>query len=142
MNAIVCTTPRRVEFGDCDPARIVYYPNYFAWCDQGTHALFAQAGLSTLELADKLGVHIPIVDAHLEFRTPARWGDEIETRSEVTRWGSRSLTVSHRISHVASGDVIAEGFEARVCVRNDPQSEQIGACEVPDAVRQAFGVGD
>jgi len=129
-----------VEFGDCDPARIVYYPNYFAWCDQGTHALFEQAGLSTRELADRLGVHVPIVDAHLEFRAPARWGDDIEIRSEVTRWGSRSLTVSHRISHKASGEVIAEGFEARVCVRNDPESDQIRACEVPLGVREAFGL--
>lgn len=140
MSAIVCVTARQVEFGDCDPARIVYYPNYFSWCDQNTHALFAQAGLSTRELADQLHVHVPIVDAHLEFRNPARWGDAIEVHSEVTRWGSRSLTVSHRISHAGTGEVIAEGYEARVCVRNDPEADKIGACEVPEALRQAFGV--
>jgi len=22
-----------VEFGDCDPAQIVFYPNYFRWMD-------------------------------------------------------------------------------------------------------------
>ena len=140
MTTQVCTRSRQVGFGDCDPARIVFYPNYFKWCDENTHALFEQAGLSTLELADRMDVHVPIVDAHLEFRTPAKWGDDIEVRSEVTRWGSRSLTVSHRISHAGSGAVIAEGHEARVCVRTDPETGKIGACEVPAELRDAFGV--
>ncbi len=139
MSAPVCKVTRRVQFGDCDPARIVYYPNYFKWIDEGTHALFKQVGLSTQELADRLGVHVPIVDAHLEFRAPAKWNDDIEIRSEVTRWGSKSLTVSHRISHTG-GDVVAEGHEARVCVRTDPDSGKIAACEVPGELRAAFGV--
>ena len=27
------TTRFTVEFGDCDPAQIVFYPNYFRWMD-------------------------------------------------------------------------------------------------------------
>ena len=34
-----------VEWGDCDPAGIVYYPSYFRWCDQATYRLFLAAGL-------------------------------------------------------------------------------------------------
>ena len=64
--------------------------------------------------------------------------DEIEIRTEVTRWGSKSLTVSHRISH-AGGAVVAEGHEARVCVRTDPGTDKISACEVPEELRAAFG---
>jgi len=135
----VSTIIRRVQFGDCDPAQIVYYPNYFKWCDEGTHDLFETAGLASQELADRLGVHTPIVDAHLEFRTPAKWGDDIEIRTEVTRWGSRSFTVSHRISHAGSGDVIAEGTKAHVCVRPDPVTGKIAACEVPGELLAAFG---
>ncbi|MBO6781731.1 MAG: acyl-CoA thioesterase [Alphaproteobacteria bacterium] len=142
MSGVVSTIAQRVQFGDCDPARIVYYPNYFRWCDVNTHTLFEKAGLSARELADRFGVHTPIVDAHLEFRTPAKWGDDIEVRSEVSRWGSRSLTVSHRISHAGSGDVIAEGHTVHVCVRPDPETGKIGACEVPQELRDAFEVGE
>ncbi|HIL88646.1 MAG TPA: acyl-CoA thioesterase, partial [Deltaproteobacteria bacterium] len=28
------TYPVRIGWGDCDPAQIVFYPNYFAWFDQ------------------------------------------------------------------------------------------------------------
>ncbi len=34
-----------VEWGDCDPAGIVFYPNYFRWFNQGAHALFGAAGM-------------------------------------------------------------------------------------------------
>ncbi len=29
-----------VEFGDCDPVRIVFYPNYCRWIDSATRHLF------------------------------------------------------------------------------------------------------
>ena len=35
----------RVDWGHCDPAGIVFYPNYFRWFDQCTSALFESAGL-------------------------------------------------------------------------------------------------
>ena len=36
----------RIEWGDCDPAGIVFYPRYFAMFDASTHALFEAAGWS------------------------------------------------------------------------------------------------
>ena len=35
----------RIDWGDCDPARIVFYPNYFRWFDQATSRLFESVGL-------------------------------------------------------------------------------------------------
>ena len=35
----------RVEFGDCDPANIVYFATYFRWFDRCTSALFRAAGI-------------------------------------------------------------------------------------------------
>lgn len=34
-----CVHPVLVGFGDCDPAGIVYYPNFFRWFDEATQAL-------------------------------------------------------------------------------------------------------
>ena len=36
--------PHRVEWGDCDPADIVFYPNYFRWFDAASWNLFEVAG--------------------------------------------------------------------------------------------------
>ena len=139
MSTVVAVTRIEIGFGDCDPAQIVYYPNYFSWCDRATHTLFQEAGIPLHELDTDPGVNVPIVDAQLQFRTPASWGDEIEIHSEISRWGSRSFTVSHRIVHAGGGDVVAEGHEARVCVRRDPVTKDISACEIPNVMREAFG---
>ena len=40
---LVYTRTTRIEWGDCDPAGIVFYPRYFAMFDSCTTALFSQA---------------------------------------------------------------------------------------------------
>ena len=34
----------KISWGHCDPAKIVFYPNYFIWFDQSVHFLFDKAG--------------------------------------------------------------------------------------------------
>ena len=34
----------KISWGHCDPAKIVFYPNYFIWFDQSAHLLFDKAG--------------------------------------------------------------------------------------------------
>ena len=36
--------PVRVEFGHCDPAGIVWYPNFYEWFDAASHRLAERAG--------------------------------------------------------------------------------------------------
>ena len=35
----------RVEFGDCDPARIVWFPNFFRWIDAASRHFFVECGV-------------------------------------------------------------------------------------------------
>jgi len=60
-----------IGWGHCDPAKIVFYPNYFIWFDQSAHHLFDKAGANMGDLMDQYGVvGLPIVDAHAEFLYP------------------------------------------------------------------------
>lgn len=130
----------RVEFGNCDPARIVYYPNYVAWIDQSTHRLFEDVGLSVKDLQDRLGVQVPLVDLSAQFVSPAGWGDEIEIESHVSRLGSKSFEVSHVMTDAATGVVLVKARETRVCVSIDPKAPKaIRSCAIPDEMRAIFG---
>ena len=129
----------RIEFGNCDPAKIVYYPNYVAWIDQSTHHLFEAAGVPLRELQTRLGLHAPIVDLSVKFLGPAAWGDLIEIESSIGRWGSKSFDVVHHISDVATKAAIAEARETRVCAETDPnEPKKLRAQAIPKVVRQAF----
>jgi 4-hydroxybenzoyl-CoA thioesterase len=129
-----------VEFGDCDPARIVYYPNYFRWFDQSTHHLFASAGFPLLQLTQTRGLTIPLVNASSEFSGPAVWGDTLAIESRITRWGTRAFDVAHTITQAETGAAILRGSETRVCVQLDPNDPRgIRGVSIPDDIRTALG---
>ena len=87
-----------VAWGHCDPANIVFYPNYFIWFDQSSHLLFDKAGANMSNLMKEFGVvGLPIVDAHSEFLVPSSYGDLIEVTSWVSEWRDKTLITSHEI---------------------------------------------
>jgi 4-hydroxybenzoyl-CoA thioesterase len=128
----------RVEFGDCDPARIAYYPNFFLWFDRATHKLFESAGVPIKDLMS-CGIGTPLVHAEASFVKPAGWGESLEVESRIERLGGRSLVIGHVILKTASGDVVARGTETRAFVRVEHGADtRITPMDVPPEVRQAF----
>ncbi|MFZ0968860.1 MAG: acyl-CoA thioesterase, partial [Candidatus Acidiferrales bacterium] len=58
----------RIEWGDCDPGGIVFFPRYFEYCDACTNALFERAGLPKPEILKSYGIGgIPLVEARARF---------------------------------------------------------------------------
>ena len=109
----------RVEFGDCDPAQIVFYANYFRWFDHCTSGLFRAAGLPLKELFKAHGViGIPIVEARARFITPSSYGDELVAESCVTEWRKSSFVISHKF--LRDGALALEGWETRVWAAAHP----------------------
>jgi 4-hydroxybenzoyl-CoA thioesterase len=108
-----------IEFGDCDPAGIVYFPRYFAWFDNNTAGLFGLAGVSLREaLTGHEIVGIPMVDAHAKFFLPSTFGDQITIETTIRAFRRSSFDVYHRLFN--RGELAAEGFETRVWAGNHP----------------------
>jgi 4-hydroxybenzoyl-CoA thioesterase len=128
-----------IEWGDCDPAGIVYYPRYFAYFDNCTAALFEAAGMPKHELLKMHDIAgIPMVDTRARFLAPSRFGDDVEVESCITAWRSSSFDVQHRLY---KGDVLAvECSETRVwAARSASDPERIEGRRVPDAVVAKLG---
>lgn len=108
-----------IQWGDCDPAGIVYFPRFFEYFDACTNALFESAGLPKPDMLRKYQlVGIPLVDARARFIIPSSFGDIVAVDSCVTEWGRSSFSVSHKLFR---GDTLAvEGFEKRVWTIRDP----------------------
>jgi 4-hydroxybenzoyl-CoA thioesterase len=103
----------RIEWGQCDPAGIVFYPQYLIIFDSSTGWLFERTGLSPSALRSRYGiVGLPVVDIGARFFVPCRFDDEILVQSEVSEWGRSSFRVNHRI--IKDGELAVEGFEKRV----------------------------
>ena len=115
-------TSRRVitvEWGDCDPAGIVFYPRYFAWFDACTHGLFAHAGLPKPEILRRYGtIGFPMVDTRARLLAPSRFGDELLVETEAGGFGRSSFEVRHRLLN--AGTLAVEGYEKRVWTGRNP----------------------
>jgi 4-hydroxybenzoyl-CoA thioesterase len=131
---LVNTRRLAIEWGDCDPAGIVFYPRYFAMFDASTAALFARAfgGTKKAMLKHYDVVGFPMVDNRATFRVPCAFGDEVRIESTVTELRRASFDVRHRL--LREGDVLAvEGFETRVWVGRHPEKpDGIKALSIPE----------
>jgi 4-hydroxybenzoyl-CoA thioesterase len=129
----------RVDWGDCDPAGIVFYPNYFRWFDANTTVLFETAGLSLPALYRANGLlGFPLLDVGAKFLGSSRFGDELEAESSVGEWTEKTLKIEHRFRR--AGTLLVEGFELRVCAVPHPDdSTRIKAASIPAIVRERLG---
>ena len=114
----------RIEWGQCDPAGIVFYPQYLIIFDTSTGWLFERTGLTPAEMRKRYGiVGMPVVEVGARFVLPCRFDDTVIVESEVGEWGRSSFTVRHRV--LKEGELALDGFEKRVWA--GPHPERAGA---------------
>lgn len=128
----------RIEWGDCDPAGIVFYPRYLAFFDANTAYLFESAGLPKLEMLQAYDiVGMPLVDVQAKFFMPSKFSDRITVESNVSQWRRSSLTIEHRI--LRDGKLAVQGHESRVWAGKDPDRPgAIKARPIPQEIIDRF----
>lgn len=125
-----------VHWGDCDPAGIVFFPNFNKWMDESSLAFFAACGLPPWrELERTRGiVGTPLLEVHTRFYRPATYGDAIEVHTCVEHWAAKTFRHHHVIRR---GDaVLNEGTEVRAFVRRDPaDATRLEAIPIPEDLK-------
>jgi YbgC/YbaW family acyl-CoA thioester hydrolase len=82
----------QIQWGDCDPANIVYYPRYFEMFDDSTSIMFEAAGFSKQDIIKKYGlVGIPMVDTRAKFYIASTHGDWITIESRIESFQALEL---------------------------------------------------
>ena len=128
----------RIEWGDCDPAGIVFYPRYFEIFDASTSALFEHAlgmtKLQALKAFDFAGY--PLARTRARFVRPTRFGDDVVVETTVVI-GRASFEIEHRLSR--NGATCVECSETRVWVVRDPADPgRFKSHPIPEAVLAKF----
>ena len=128
-----------IEWGQCDPAGIVFNSRFFEIFDTSTWRMFEAAlGVKPQDLAGTFGIiGIPLVDASANFIKPIRFGDVVEMTSRVSEFRRSSFDVEHRLS--VNGELAVEGAETRVwAARSKDDPEKIGGIAIPADVIAKF----
>jgi 4-hydroxybenzoyl-CoA thioesterase len=128
----------RVEFGDCDPAGIVWFPNFFRWIDAASRHFFVSCGVPPWHETEKtLGVFgTPLVDTHSQFIKTASYDDLLEVQTRVTEWRDKSFVQTYRI--LRGEELIMECTEVRIfAARRTDGQNGIRAVPIPESIRAA-----
>ncbi len=129
------TRTTRIEWGDCDPAGIIFYVRYFEIFDVSTTMLLERAlGMTKFEYLkayDFLG-H-PLVETRARFRLPTRFSDEVAIETAIVACGRSSFKIEHRLTK--AGTLAVEGYETRVwVVRNPDDPKRLKSQPIPPGV--------
>lgn len=126
----------RIEWGDCDPAGIIFFPNYFRIFDHSTAMLFETVlGMTKFDMFKRLEfTGWPLVRTQAKFIKPTRFGDDVTVESRIT-FGRSSFEVEHKLT--LDGELCAECSEKRVWTVRDAEG-RLKSHPVPEAVLERF----
>lgn len=133
------TYTRIIEWGDCDPAGIVFNPQFFRFFDHGTALLYGAAGWPKPKMLERFNaVGCPLVSTEATFIAPCRHGEEVVITTTIVDLGKSSFTIEHELR--ISDRVCVKGKEVRVWVIRDPDTGTLKGEPIPDEVREAFAI--
>lgn len=124
-----------VEWGDCDPAGIVFYPRFFAAFDTSTARLIeAATGMKKAEIIRTNAIiGWPMVETGARFSAPASFGDEVKIETRITRIGTSSFALEHRLYKEEA--LCIEATEVRVWAAPRPDGEPgIIGVPIPESI--------
>jgi 4-hydroxybenzoyl-CoA thioesterase len=131
---------QRVEFGDCDPARIVWFPNFFRWIDAASRHFFIQCGVPPWHETEKTTglIGTPLVDTHARFVKTASYGDTLQIHVHVAEWRDKSFVQRYQIKRTnpdGSVDLIMECDEVRIFAAHREDGKGIRAIAIPADIK-------
>ncbi|MCS6810568.1 MAG: thioesterase family protein [Tepidimonas sp.] len=136
------TTVYEVEvmFGDCDPAGIVFFPNFSKWMDAASLHFFMQCGVPPWrELVKTRGIiGTPLLEIHTRFLKPATYGQRLQVHTRVEAWHEKVFIQHHQVRR--GEELLCEGRETRAfCIRHPDDPDRIKAIPIPADIRALCG---
>ena len=121
-----------VRWGDTDAAGIVFYPNFYKWMDDSTHAYLSAIGYPSSKLFAELQIGVPLLEAHCVFNMPLLFEDNVTVQSSVIELHNKVFKIKHVF--VRKDQIVAEGYEMRAWTSF--AGERPKAQPIPEYIRE------
>ena len=111
---------------------VVYYANYFVWFEVARADLLRSLGWTYREM-EHAGVALPVIEAHCDYYSPARYDEEIEVRAKGRMLSPVRMEFTYEVVRRDDRMVAASGRTVHAAL--DPGGKP---CRLPDRIRQLF----
>ena len=122
----------RVRYAETDKMGVVYHANYLVWFEVGRCELLRAIGSSYREL-EATGIMLPVIEAHCEYRSPARYDDELQVKTWGALLSPARVEFRYEISRPSDGTTNALGRTIHAAIDNAGKP-----CRLPDHIRDLF----
>lgn len=123
----------RVRFVETDQMGVVHHSRYLAYAEAGRVEYLRRRGADYRAFVES-GYHMPIVEAHLEYKRPALFDDEIVVEVRVASCSRVTLRFDFEILRAEGGQevVLCRGHTVLACVdaRGVPRRMPAGVAEL------------
>ena len=121
----------RIRFGHCDPAGIVYHPQYFAILNYVMEDFFRDVLGITFNDVETVGVGLPVAGVRCDFAAPGRVGDVCTARLWAEHIGEKSIRFA--ITRHCGEELRLQCVETVVCVKLE--NGRLVSTPIPDELR-------
>lgn len=111
---------------------VVYYANYLVWFEVGRTDLLRHAGWSYREMEQE-GFSLPVIEAHCEYRQPARYDDVVELRTIGALVSPVRLRFDYEVTRAGDEAMLATGHTVHATLGRDGRP-----CRLPARARAIF----
>ena len=102
-------TRLRVRYAETDQAGMVYHSNYLIWFEVGRTEHCRDHGFNYRDMETNEGAFLPVTEANLRYRIPAKYDDEILIRTRSKEIRSRAITFEYEVRREADQALLATG---------------------------------
>jgi acyl-CoA thioester hydrolase len=120
----------RVRFEETDMMGVVYYSKFFVYMEVGRINLLRDLGWVYAEWTRR-GLRIPVVRAHLDYKSSARFDDELLVKTKLVSIGARSIRFDTEVSKLPEKRLLCTGYTVHALVDGSGK-----AVPFPDDVRE------
>ena len=132
MSAPHAVSRVRVRYADTDQMGVVYHSNYFVWFEIGRTDLLRAGGWTYREMEAE-GLSLPVIEAHCDYKQPARYDDELDVRTTGELMSPVRVAFSYEVVRPADGELLATGRTVHATLDRTGRPSRL-----PDRVKGLF----
>ena len=125
--------PIRVGYADTDQGGVVHHSVYLRWMEQARVELLRANGIDYRSLEYDRKMALPVAEASLKYRRPARFDEELEVECRLGKLGRASLRFDYRIER--GDELLTEAQITLACI--ELPSGKLRS--LPEVVRDPLG---
>ncbi len=105
----------RVRYSETDQMGVAYYANYLAWFEVGRTEWLRETGWTYRDM-EAGGLALPVITAHCDYRTGARYDDELEVRTRARLASPIRLAFDYDIVRRGDAATVATGYTVHATI--------------------------